>query len=58
MKAVIVNTVAVIILVAIITAIAVYICKQKKRGVGCIGCPYAKQCGGKSCGCGGKTEPK
>lgn len=58
MKSVIVNTVVVIILVAIIAAIVLYIFRQKKRGVTCIGCPYAKQCGG-NCGCHGSDgEPR
>ncbi len=28
---------------------AMYIYKEKKSGSGCVGCPYAKDCGGK-CG--------
>ena len=43
-----------IILLAVILCIAggaaYYIYRAKKRGETCIGCPYAKQCGGK---CGG-----
>lgn len=45
-----------IILLAVIALIlggaGLYICKAKKRGQKCIGCPYAKTggCGG-SCGC-------
>ena len=27
-----------------------YICRAKKRGAKCIGCPASKNCGG-SCGC-------
>lgn len=44
-----------IILVAIIAIIlgcsALYVYKAKKRGIKCIGCPYAKQCSAKKCGC-------
>lgn len=52
MKSVILNTLVVLILIAIIAAIVLYIFRQKKRGVTCIGCLYAKQCGG-NCGCHG-----
>lgn len=33
------------ILIAIITGIILYLVRQKKKGVKCVGCPYAKQCG-------------
>ena len=44
-------------LVVIIGAAIAYIIRAKKRGVKCVGCPYAKQCGG-NCGgsCGEKGE--
>ena len=35
---------------AIVAAVSVYLYRAKKRGETCIGCPYAKQCGGGSCG--------
>ncbi len=35
------------ILVTIIGAIVFYLVRAKRRGQKCIGCPYAKQCGGK-----------
>ena len=38
------------ILLAIVAAVSVYLYRAKKRGETCIGCPYAKQCGGGSCG--------
>lgn len=38
------NTVALIIIVAILTLAAVYIVRQKKKGKKCIGCPYANAC--------------
>lgn len=37
------------VLLVIVGAAVAYIVKEKKRGK-CIGCPYAKQCGGKCSG--------
>ncbi len=34
------------VLLGIIGGIIAYLYKAKKRGQTCIGCPYAKQCGG------------
>lgn len=34
------------ILIAIVAGIVYYLVRQKKQGAACIGCPYAKQCGG------------
>ena len=49
--------IAIILLIA--GAIIFYLWRAKKRGETCIGCPYAKQCGGKCSGnCGGNTEEK
>lgn len=45
----------VVVLLCIVAGIIFYLCKAKKRGETCIGCPYAKQCGGK---CGGSEEKK
>lgn len=45
------NFIVVAVLAVIIGCAVIYIYKAKKRGESCIGCPYAKQCGGK-CGCG------
>lgn len=47
------NVIVVIILLAIVGAIVAYLLRAKKRGETCIGCPYAKKCGGK---CGGKCD--
>ena len=47
--------IVIIILMSIIGGIVFYLCRAKKRGQTCIGCPYCKQCGGKS-GCGYKNE--
>ena len=38
---------------AIITAVVIYIRKEKKKGVQCVGCPDAKTCAGKCAGCSG-----
>ena len=43
------NIIVVLILVAIAAGIILYLVRAKKRGEKCIGCPYAKQCGG-NCG--------
>ena len=38
------------VVACIVGAIVFYLVRAKKRGETCIGCPHAKQCGGK---CGG-----
>lgn len=35
---------ALIVLVAIVSLAVMYIVREKKRGVKCIGCPYADSC--------------
>lgn len=45
-----------IVILAVIGAAVVYIVKEKKKGVKCIGCPAAGNCAGKNgahsaCGC-------
>ncbi len=40
------NFIIIAVLLIIIGAVIFYIVKSKKRGDKCIGCPYAKQCGG------------
>lgn len=40
------NVIIVVLVVAIVIGIAVYLYRAKKRGNACIGCPYARQCGG------------
>jgi radical SAM protein with 4Fe4S-binding SPASM domain len=47
------NLIIVLILLAIATSIIWYLIRARKRGEKCIGCPYAKQCGGK---CGGENK--
>lgn len=39
------------IIAVVVTAIVFYLIKQKKKGVFCIGCPYAEGCGKKGCNC-------
>lgn len=44
------NVIAVIVLVLVVGGAIVYIVKSKKKGVKCIGCPYAGGCTSNSCG--------
>jgi len=44
----------VIILLLIAGGAGLYLYKAKRKGEHCIGCPYAKQCGSKSCNCSSK----
>ena len=37
------------ILIIVIGASVVYIVKEKKRGIKCIGCPHAGNCPGRNC---------
>ncbi len=37
----------ILILILIISSIIAYLLRKKKRGETCIGCPYAKECGGR-----------
>ena len=37
------------VVLAIVGAVASHLVRARKRGEHCIGCPYAKQCGG-ACG--------
>lgn len=40
------NFIIIAVVLLIVVGISVYLYKAKKRGQTCIGCPYAKQCGG------------
>ena len=40
------NIIIIVVLAAIIGGVIGYLVRAKKRGETCIGCPYAKQCGG------------
>ena len=48
-----IDYVAIAAIVLIVGGAIFYIVREKKRGAKCVGCPYAKQCGGK---CGEKTN--
>lgn len=55
------NLIIILVTLAIVGAIIFYLYREKKRGVTCVGCPYAKQCGGGSGahaagGCTGHAE--
>lgn len=41
------NVIIILLLAAILGFAVFYIVRSKKRGDKCIGCPYAKKCGGK-----------
>ena len=49
-----VNFILIVLIIGIIGGIILYLYRAKKRGETCIGCPYAKQCGGK---CSGSCSP-
>ncbi len=53
-----VNYIIIAILILVIGGAAVYVYRAKKRNaVSCIGCPHAKNCGGKCGSCdGNKTK--
>lgn len=53
------NFIVVVIVLAIIGSAVMYIRKEKKRGVKCIGCPVGAECAHGGCnGCGGNGECK
>ena len=53
------NFIVILILVAIAAGIIWYLIRAKRKGETCIGCPYAKQCGGKCSGsCSGNSCSK
>ena len=52
-----VDYIAIAAIVLILGAAVFYIVRAKKRGDKCVGCPYAKQCGG-NCGGGCANETK
>ena len=43
----IVDYIAIAAIVLIVGGASFYIIRAKRRGEKCVGCPYAKQCGGK-----------
>lgn len=50
------NLIIIVVLVCIVGAVGLYLYKAKKRGDTCIGCPHAKQCGGKCSGSCNNTK--
>lgn len=44
------NIIIIAIIAAILGGVIGYLVRAKKRGQTCVGCPHAKQCGGK-CSC-------
>jgi len=52
----IVDYIAIAVIALIVGASVFYIIRAKRRGEKCIGCPYAKKCGGKCSGCHRQAE--
>ena len=52
----IVDYIAIAVVVLTLSAAVFYIVRAKKRGEKCVGCPYAKQCGGNCTGGCSHTE--
>ena len=50
------SLIVVVILLAILIPVIRYVYKEKKRGVKCIGCPYAGQCSKGGAACGGEAD--
>ena len=51
------NILLMVVIAAILGLAVLYICKAKKKGVKCIGCPYGQTCQKKRCGgCNQETK--
>lgn len=50
------NIIILLVVGLIVGAAAGYIWKEKKRGVKCVGCPYAEGCGGNCSGCKSQND--
>ena len=50
-----INIILILVIVVIIASAVIYIVREKKRGVKCIGCPHAKQCASRG-KCSSKDE--
>lgn len=48
----IVNIIIILVLIGITAAITTYLVREKKKGVQCIGCPYARECAKRKSGRG------
>ena len=51
-----INAVIILIVLMIVGVAIAYIIREKKRGVKCIGCPYAQQCANKGICSGSPTK--
>ena len=51
----IVDYIAIAVVALTLSAAVFYIVRAKKRGEKCVGCPYARECGGKCNGACGHT---
>ena len=51
-----IDAIIIIAIVLIVGGASFYLIRAKKRGQKCIGCPYAKECGGRSCSCNCNKE--
>ncbi len=48
------DIIVILIILAVTASIIFYLMREKRRGVTCVGCPYAKECAKKkSGGCAG-----
>lgn len=45
------NVIAILVIAIILALAIIYIVRQKKKGIKCIGCPSAKNCPHKGKGC-------
>ena len=48
------NFIVIAVLVLVIGAATIYVLRQRKKGVKCIGCPNGDNCSGSCCSC--KTD--
>ena len=54
----IVDYIAIAVVALTLSAAVFYIVRAKKRGEKCVGCPYARECGGNCNGGCGRAEAK
>jgi len=50
------DLILILVIAAILAGAILYIRKEKKRGVRCVGCPDGGTCGGNCSDCGGNTD--
>ncbi len=51
------DIIVILIILAVAVGIIFYLVREKRRGVTCVGCPYAKECAKKkSGGCAGDKK--